>query len=96
MAIFVHAVLPGVTTDQYDALNAKLQATPDIFDGCVSHACTATDDGLEIFDVWETEQQMNTFGERMMPIAAAEGFPAVGAGPRVLAVHNYWVPGAGG
>ncbi|WP_318209369.1 hypothetical protein [Streptomyces sp. SJL17-1] len=96
MAIFVHAVLPGATTDQYDALNAKLQETPDMFDGCVSHACAPTDDGLEIFDVWETEQQMNAFGERMMPIAAAEGFPVTEAAPRVLRVHNYWAPGAAG
>ncbi|MEU3480984.1 hypothetical protein ACI2LO_33245 [Streptomyces sp. NPDC033754] len=96
MAIFVHGVLAGVTTDQYDGFNAKLQETPDIFDGCVSHACVPTDDGLEIFDVWETEQQMNAFAERMMPIAAAVGFPVGDAAPRIMTVHNYWVPGAGG
>ncbi|MEU4077914.1 hypothetical protein DEJ45_04355 [Streptomyces venezuelae] len=96
MAIFVHAILPGVTTDQYDTLNAKLQETPDIFDGCISHACAATDDGLEVFDTWESEQQMNAFAERMMPIAAGLGWPEPGGAPRVLRVHNYWVPGTTG
>ncbi|GAA3398588.1 hypothetical protein [Streptomyces roseoviridis] len=96
MAIFVHAVVPGITTDQYDALNARLQQMPGIFDGCVSHACVPTDDGLEIFDVWESEQHMNAFAEKMMPIAAEEGWPASPDTPRVMRVHNHWVPGAAG
>ncbi|MFD3532797.1 hypothetical protein [Streptomyces sp. NPDC058664] len=96
MAIFVHAVLSGVTTEQYDTLNAKLQETPDIFDGCVSHACVATDDGLEVFDVWESEQQMNAFAERMMPVATGLGWPVTQSEPRILRVHNHWVPGASG
>ncbi|MFE5946179.1 hypothetical protein [Streptomyces sp. NPDC056480] len=96
MAIFVHAVLPGVTTDQYDQLNAKLQETPDVFDGCVSHACVTTDDGLEVFDVWETEGHMNAFVERMMPVAAGLGWPPADQPPRMMRVHNHWVPGADG
>ncbi|WP_055598283.1 hypothetical protein [Streptomyces aureus] len=95
MAIFVHAVLPGVTTEQYDQLNAKLQETPDIFDGCVSHACVPTDDGLEVFDIWESEGHMNAFVERMMPVATGLGWP-VSEAPRVMRVHNHWVPGASG
>ncbi|MFF5787572.1 hypothetical protein ACFY8P_21715 [Streptomyces sp. NPDC012693] len=96
MAIFVHAVLSGITTDQYDTLHARLQELPGIFDGCVSHACVTTDDGLEVFDVWESEQQMNTFAERMMPVAADLGWPTTEGRPRVLRVHNHWVPGLGG
>ncbi|MFF1506776.1 hypothetical protein [Streptomyces sp. NPDC058326] len=95
MAIFVHSIVPGVTADQYDSLNAKLQETPDIFDGCMSHACVATDDGLEIFDLWESERQMNAFVERMMPVATDLGWPMTGDRPRIMQVHNQWVPGAG-
>ncbi|MER5308639.1 hypothetical protein ABT034_12715 [Streptomyces sp. NPDC002773] len=96
MAIFVHAVLSGITTEQYDALNARLQETPDIFDGCVSHACAVTDDGLEILDVWESQQKMEAFAERMMPVATELGWPETPGQPRVLQVHNHWVPGLGG
>ncbi|MEV4937738.1 hypothetical protein [Streptomyces zaomyceticus] len=96
MAIFVHAVLPGVTTDQYDKLHAKLQETPEVFDGCVAHACVPTDDGLEVFDMWESEGQMNAFVERMMPVAAGLGWPSSDEPPRIMRVHNHWVPGAGG
>lgn len=37
---------------------------------------------------------MNAFAERMMPIAAGLGWPEPGGAPRVLRVHNYWIPGA--
>lgn len=93
MAILVHAVLDGVTTDQYDALNAKLQAIPGIFDGCLSHACVGTDSGLEIFDVWASEAQMKAFGDKVMPVAADLGWPEQPP-PRAEELYNFWAPGA--
>ncbi|MEU3399861.1 hypothetical protein [Streptomyces filamentosus] len=97
MAILVHAVLDGLTTDQYDTLNAELQKTPEIFDGCVTHACVSTGNGLEIFDVWESEEKMQAFAEKMMPVAVGLGWPdGERMGPRVLEVHNHWVPGTEG
>ncbi|MBB4951779.1 hypothetical protein F4556_007314 [Kitasatospora gansuensis] len=94
MAVLIHAVIPGVTTDQYDALNARLQETPEIFAGCLSHVCVPTGEGLEVFDVWASEQQMMAFADKMMPLAVEEGWPAGPGQPEILPVHNYWVPGA--
>ncbi|MEV0320277.1 hypothetical protein ACIBKX_25355 [Streptomyces sp. NPDC050658] len=93
MAIFMHASLPGVTTDQYDALNAKLQQSPEIFEGCIAHVCVPSDAGLDIYDVWESEQHMQAFGEKMMPIAESVGLSGPGGQPTVFAVHNHWVAG---
>lgn len=92
MAIFMHASLPGVTTDQYDTLNAKLQETPEIFDGCIAHVCVPSSDGLDIYDVWESEQHMQAFGEKMMPIAESAGLSGPGGQPEASPVHNYWIP----
>ncbi|MEU3736503.1 MULTISPECIES: hypothetical protein [unclassified Streptomyces] len=95
MAIFMHAAVPGITTDQYDALNAKLQETPEIFDGCIAHVCVPSGDGLDIYDVWESERHMNAFAEKMMPVAASLGWPTSGGQqPETSTVHNYWFPGA--
>ncbi|MGW4650372.1 hypothetical protein [Kitasatospora sp. NPDC004289] len=94
MAVLIHAVLPGITAEQYDALNARLQQTPEIFAGCLSHVCVATDQGLEIFDLWESEAQMDAFADRMMPVAQELGWPSGSGRPPVHQVHNYWVPGA--
>jgi hypothetical protein len=94
MAVFMHAVLPGVTTDQYDALNAKLQTQPGMFDGCLSHVCVASGKGLEIFDLWESEQDMARFGDKMMPFAEEMGLPTAPERPSAVETHNYWVSGA--
>ncbi|WP_328909613.1 hypothetical protein OG230_08995 [Streptomyces sp. NBC_00234] len=95
MAIFMKATLPGITTDQYDALNAELQALPgDTFAGCLSHVCVPTDAGLEIYDLWESQEAMDKFGAVIMPVAEKMGMPPSPEPPAALPVHNHWVPGA--
>ncbi|MEU6620517.1 hypothetical protein ABZ926_06990 [Streptomyces litmocidini] len=92
MAILVKSELPGVTTDQYDALNGKLQALPgNTFQGCLSHACVSTGSGLVIHDLWESEQDMQKFMGLVMPLAEEMGLPQ-GPQPEIHQVHNYWTP----
>lgn len=89
------ATMTGVTAAQYDALNAELQALPgDTFAGCLSHTCVATDTGLEIYDLWESQEAMDKFGAAVMPVAERLGFPQSPEPPTSVPVHNYWVPGA--
>lgn len=91
MAIFMKASLPGMTTDRYEALNAELEALPgDTFAGCLSHVCVPTDTGLEIYDVWESEDAMNTFGGIIMPLVEKLGLPDSGEPPAVSQVHRFW------
>lgn len=95
MTIFMKASLPGVTTDQYDALNAELQSLPgDTFAGCLSHVCVATDSGIEVYDLWESQEAMDKFGAVIMPVAEKQGLPAASEPPAVSEVHRYWVPGS--
>ncbi|MDQ0796929.1 hypothetical protein [Streptomyces sp. B1I3] len=95
MAVFMHAVLSGTTPEQYDALNAELHALPgDTFAGCLAHVCVRTDTGLEIYDLWESEEAMDAFGTRMMPVAERLGLPQASGRPAVSPVHNHWLPGA--
>lgn len=92
MAILMQAELPGVTTAQYDALNAKLQAQPgNPFEGCLAHICVPVGGGLQISDLWESEQAMRKFMEAVMPLAAEANLPQ-GPEPKMSQVHNYWVP----
>ncbi|WP_327280175.1 MULTISPECIES: hypothetical protein [unclassified Streptomyces] len=96
MAILMHAAVPGITADQYDALHAKLRDIPGIFDGCISHVCVATPAGLDIYDVWESEQHMDAFSEKLMPVVQEQGWEAPAARPAVFPVHNYGFPGGEG
>ncbi|MBT2441744.1 hypothetical protein J7E93_16810 [Streptomyces sp. ISL-36] len=94
MAIFVQAELAGVTTAQYDALNARLLELPgNPFEGCLSHAAVSTGSGLQIFDLWESEEHMRRFSDTLMPIATELGMP-MGSEPKITQVHHHWVPGA--
>ncbi|OEJ61659.1 hypothetical protein BGM19_30240 [Streptomyces agglomeratus] len=94
MAIFMQAELAGVTTEQYDKLNAKLQSLPgNPFEGCLAHVAVPTASGLQIFDLWESEQALQRFNEVVMPVASEVGIPQGGT-PKTGQVHNYWVPRA--
>ncbi|MFI1104047.1 hypothetical protein [Streptomyces melanogenes] len=93
MAILIQVELPGVTTDQYDALNAKLQALPgNTFEGCLAHVCVPAGGGLQITDLWDSEQHMRKFMEIVTPLAAEAGLPQ-GPEPKISQVHNHFVPG---
>ncbi|MEU0401597.1 hypothetical protein ABZ318_15405 [Streptomyces sp. NPDC006197] len=92
MAILVKTEVPGVTTDQYDTLNSKLQSLPgNPFQGCLAHVCVPTGSGLVIHDLWESEQDMRKFMDLVMPLAQDMGLPQ-GPQPEVSQVHNYWMP----
>lgn len=95
MTIFMHATLPGVTPAQYDALNAELRSLPgDTFAGCLAHTCVPSGEGLDIYDVWESEEAMDAFAAAMMPVAEKHGMPAGPGRPVVREAHNFWIPGS--
>jgi hypothetical protein len=93
MAILIRAVLPDVTTEQYDEFSAKLRAEAgDTFAGCLVHVCVAKDSGLEIYDLWESEEAMDRFAKVMTLLAEREGFAASAARPEEMPVHRYDFP----
>ena len=88
VAMFMH--WPGVTSDQYDAVMARLELDADPAAGEVFHLAAITDEGLEICDVWQTEPAFQGFYEhRLLPIAEAleiEGEPEI----RLVPLHNMY------
>ena len=68
VAMFMH--WSGVTPDQYDAVMARLGLDSNPAAGGVLHVAALTDDGLEVCDVWQTEQAFHGFLEqRLLPVA---------------------------
>ncbi|MFD4695714.1 hypothetical protein [Streptomyces sp. NPDC058463] len=49
---------------------------------------------VEIYDLRESQEAMDTFGALIMPIAEKHGMPSASGPPAVSPVHRYWVPGA--
>ena len=86
VAMFMH--WPGLAPDQYDALIARLDLDANPAAGHVLHLAAVTEDGLEVCDVWQTEQAFHGFLEhRVMPAVAElqiSGSPEI----RVVPLHN--------
>jgi len=88
VAMFMH--WPGVTSDQYDAVMARLELDANPAAGSVLHLAALTDEGLEVCDVWQTELAFHGFLEqRLLPVVhelEIEGEPEI----RLIPLHNLY------
>ena len=77
----------GATADEYDAVNAKLDAKSNPPAGMIIHTGSVTDDGMRVVDVWESEQHFNDFRDQRVGPTVVE---VVGpdAGPPNIQVHE--------
>ena len=75
MAVAMFMRWSGVTSDQYDTVMSRLELDSNPAAGGVLHVAALTDEGLEVCDVWQTEQAFRGFFEnRFLPVASELGF----------------------
>lgn len=90
MAVAMLMRWPGMTSDQYDAVMARLGLDANPAAGGVLHVAAVTDEGVEVCDVWQTEQALNSFLEqRMLPVVGELGItgePEI----KVVPLHNLY------
>lgn len=95
MAVAVIQEFEGATLDQYDEVLAQMGLTPASAGppGSLFHWVTATENGLLITDVWETQEAFMAFAEESIrPSVAAVGIdnePAI----TFHEVHNHQTAG---
>jgi hypothetical protein len=95
MAIGVYFNFQGGTLEQYDEVCRRMnngQPMTALSDwpggGCLAHTAWAEDSGtLAVFDVWESPEAFQRFGEVLMPLAGEVGLPA--AEPHIVQLHNF-------
>lgn len=78
MAIAIIQDFPGGTTAHYDEISEKMGlAANELPDGAISHWVAATDDGMRVVDVWESQAAFDKFAaDRLGPASAqVEGVP---------------------
>ena len=87
MAISVYINPVSATAAQYDEIIRRLDAAgagkPA---GRLYHACFGSGDKLQVFDIWESQQAFDKFGETMIPIVQEVGVDL--GQPMVEPVHN--------
>ena len=95
MAIGVYFNFQDATLEQYDEVTRRLnngqplQALSDWpVSGCLSHAAWQEESGsLGVFDVWESAEAFQSFGEKLMPIMAEVGMSPTE--PHIVPLHNF-------
>lgn len=87
MSILVRYSPSSVTTEQYDESVRRLQEGGDFPpEGAEFHCAFFVDGNLRVSEVWDSREQWEAFGERLMPILAEIGVEP--GEPEILEVHN--------
>jgi hypothetical protein len=88
MSIVVRFNPTNVTTEKYDESIRRLEEAgtwpPD---GLEYHVLFGSEGNLRVSEVWDSREQLEAFGERLMPILADIGIE-FSADPEIFEVHN--------
>jgi hypothetical protein len=87
MSVLARFTPESLTADQYDAVVARLVADGiQPADGLEFEICFGSDDHMKVSTVWDTQEQLDAFAGRLMPILDEMGInPGT---PEMVEVHN--------
>jgi hypothetical protein len=87
MSILVRFTPASLTAQEYDQTVRMLEAGGEWPpDGLDFHTCFGTDGNLRVSEIWDSREQFEAFGERLMPVLAEAGIEP--GEPELLEVHN--------
>ena len=89
MSIVVRFTPAALTTEKYDESIRRLEQADVAFppDGLDYHICFGSDGDLRVSEIWDSREQLEAFGEKLMPILADVGIEFSGE-PEIFEVHN--------
>jgi hypothetical protein len=88
MSVVVRFSTAHLTSEKYDQATARLEADglwPA--DGCDYHVCFGSDGNLKVSEIWDSTEQLQAFGEKLMPVLSDVGIEISGE-PEIFEVHN--------
>jgi hypothetical protein len=78
----------NVTQAKYDESLRRLEAAGEWPpDGLQLHVLFGSEDDLKVSEIWDSEEQLHAFGERLMPILGDIGIEFSGP-PEIFEAHN--------
>jgi hypothetical protein len=89
MSIVVRFQPANLTKEKYDSTNEKLEEAGIEWmpEGLDYHVCFGEDGDLKVSEIWDSREQMEAFGEKLMPFLSDAGVEMAGE-PQVFEVHN--------
>jgi hypothetical protein len=87
MSVLISFAPASLTAAQYDESVRKHKEAGDFPpDGLDYHVCSGTDGNLRVSEIWDSQEQLDAFGERLMPVLAEIGIDP--GEPEVVGIHN--------
>jgi len=87
MALGFYFAHGGFTPEKYASVLKQLgDAGAGAPQGRTLHVALETDGGIQVFDIWESQEEFEAFGATLLPILAAAGVEL--NDPMVATVHN--------
>jgi hypothetical protein len=79
----------SMSAESYDEVLKRLEASGGDFppDGLDYHICFGSEGSLRVSEIWDSREQFQAFGERLMPILSDVGIEFSGE-PEVFPVQN--------
>jgi hypothetical protein len=79
---------PSMTTAKYDETLPLIEAAGEFPpDGLDYHVAFSAGGSFRVSEIWDSKEQFDAFGERLMPILTQNGVELAGP-PEVLEIHN--------
>ena len=88
MSLVVRFNPTSLTAQKYDETVRRLEeagAFPP--DGLDYHVCFGSDGNLRVSEIWDSREQFEAFGERLMPVLSDAGIEFSGE-PEIFEVHK--------
>ena len=77
-----------MTAEKYDATMPTIEASGQFPpDGLDYHVAFSSGGSFRVSEIWDSMEQFEAFGKRLMPILAAGGIELAGP-PEVIEIHN--------
>ena len=87
MSILIRFAPASLTAQQYDESVRRLDAEGNWPpEGLEYHVCFGSEGKLRVSEIWDSREQLDAFGERLMPVLADVGI-APGE-PELIEIHN--------
>lgn len=79
---------PGLKAEKYDETMSRIAASGKFPpDGLDYHVAFSSGGSFRVSEIWDSKEQFEAFGQRLMPILAESGVELAGP-PEIIEIHN--------
>jgi hypothetical protein len=87
MSILIRFTPTGMTAEQYDDTVRRLTDQGDFPpEGMDYHVCFGPDGGLKVSEIWDSQEQLDAFGQKLVPVLSEVGIQP--GEPEIVEIHN--------